>query len=616
MTSIIGALRASRKVLSLGAAVLFATLATQASAQTTFSNATPITIPGTGTSGVGSPYPSDIVVSGMSGAVVNVTVTLYNLSHTWPSDVDMLLVSPSGAKFILCSDTGSGTDWVNDTITLSDSAGALMGTAYNGTGTYRPTNYGANDPFAAPAPAAPYQNAATAGTATFASVFGGTAPNGTWSLYVVDDAGGDIGSMAGGWSITITAAGDPASITTLGSSNNPSMSGQNVTFTSTTTVGGSPVTVGTVEFKEGATTLAGPMAVNGAGQASFSTSSLSNGNHVITAYYSGSAGVAQASSKAITQTVNAPGCNFAPINILDNTMADPYPSTITVSGFSGTLANLKVKLLGFNHTYPDDVDVLLVGPTGQTVVLMQNAGGADDAVGLDLTFDDNAPPMPDATTLFTGSYAPTAYGIATYPAPAPGPAYGTTLAGFNGTSPNGTWSLFVIDDAGIDVGNFSGGWCLVMTPAEEVVSPSSYEVTIGFEFLGDLFSLIQSDDNTLQVLSDDASLQAQIEFNATAATLTPSQLKLRIEHSVARFGLSYSIDQYNFNLNRFDAAVGGVAPTSDFISDITLSATAAAHVSGGGQMRARITWAPINDEDPSSDGWLHYVDQVQWTLSP
>ena len=36
------------------------------------------------------------------------------------------------------------------------------------------------------------------------SVFNGINPNGTWSLYVVDEAGVDIGSFAGGWELNIT----------------------------------------------------------------------------------------------------------------------------------------------------------------------------------------------------------------------------------------------------------------------------------------------------------------------------------------------------------------------------------------------------------------------------
>ena len=29
-------------------------------------------------------------------------------------------------------------------------------------------------------------------------------------------------------------------------------------------------------------------------------------------------------------------------------------------------------------------------------------------------------------------------------------------------------------------------------------------------------------------------------------------------------------------------------------------------------VRARISWNPINDEDPSQDGWLHYLDYFAW----
>jgi hypothetical protein len=75
--------------------------------------------------------------------------------------------------------------------------------ATNLNGEWKPTNHGANDPFAGPAPAGPYENAAPGGSATFASVFGtnGANMNGTWSLYGVDDVSGDVGTIAG-WKLT------------------------------------------------------------------------------------------------------------------------------------------------------------------------------------------------------------------------------------------------------------------------------------------------------------------------------------------------------------------------------------------------------------------------------
>lgn len=180
----------------------------------TFTNSTRLAIPAgapSTTSGPAAPYPSSIDVSGVVGTVVGVSVTLHDVNHTFPADVDVLLVGPGGQRFIVLSDVGGGTDLVNVTLTLDDGA-AMAVPGVITSGTYRPTNSGTGDAFAAPAPPAPYQSPAPAGGATFASVFGGLDPNGTWSLFVVDDAGGDAGNLAGGWSLALTTS-EPACCT-------------------------------------------------------------------------------------------------------------------------------------------------------------------------------------------------------------------------------------------------------------------------------------------------------------------------------------------------------------------------------------------------------------------
>ena len=194
---------------NLGTVTFTIRLGTTVPATQTFSNSGAIAIPAVGTgASTGSPaapYPSTINVSGMPGTISNVVVKLKNLSHTFPGDVDFLLVGPGGQKFIILSDVIGGTDAVNITWTLDDAAAALVpSTGTPASGTFRPTNYSTGDLFPAPAPAAPYQNPATAGAATFASVFGGATANGNWNLYVVDDASADTGSVAGGWELTIT----------------------------------------------------------------------------------------------------------------------------------------------------------------------------------------------------------------------------------------------------------------------------------------------------------------------------------------------------------------------------------------------------------------------------
>ena len=162
--------------------------------------------------------------------------------------------------------------------------------------------------------------------------------------------------------------------------------------------------------------------------------------------------------------------NFGPsgaISIPSSGKATPYPSTINVSGLSGKVTKVTATLNTLSHQYADDVDVLLVGPGGQNVLLMADAGGGANLSNVTLTFDDDAAlALPDGSPLPSGTYRPGNYtGADSFPSPAPGPPYGTTLSVFNGTSPNGAWKLYVVDDFSVSSGNISGGWRLTIQTA-------------------------------------------------------------------------------------------------------------------------------------------------------
>jgi len=58
----------------------------------------------------------------------------------------------------------------------------------------------------------------------------------------------------------------------------------------------------------------------------------------------------------------------------------------------------------------------------------------------------------------------------------PPPPYGTNLAAMNGSNPNGTWSLFIQDDAVFDSGIISNGWILALTTANPVGSAADNEL--------------------------------------------------------------------------------------------------------------------------------------------
>lgn len=347
------------------AAAISAVLTVPCAAQTTFSNPASITIADSGTPPTkASTYPSSIVVSGFSGQVIGkLTVTLFGFGHMFPSDVDILLVGPTGQSLVLLSDVGGTTSVSGLQLTLDDAAASNLPAAGPlVSGTFRPTNTVADDTFPAPASAPSSETSLTA--------FDGTDPDGTWSLYVVDDTPGGSGVLSGGWSLAITPA---------------------------------------VQFSAGAV--------------------------------------------AIVDSPSPP------------TKASPYPSTIRVSGVGTTLDALAVTLSGLNHRSPDDIDVLLVGPSGANAIIMSDVGGNNWATNVTLTLDDLAgSSLPDAGQLVTGSFKPTnidTTGPDTFPSPAPAPSGGSALSVFNGTDPNGTWSLYIVDDTATDGGSITG-WTLTM----------------------------------------------------------------------------------------------------------------------------------------------------------
>lgn len=169
--------------------------------------------------------------------------------------------------------------------------------------------------------------------------------------------------------------------------------------------------------------------------------------------------------------------NSASIEIKDSvtppTKANPFPSEINVQNVSGTVSKVEVALTGLTHQYSGDMDIMLIGPGGQKVVLMSDSSQANLS-GVNLTFKDSGSALPPEASNFdipSGNYKPSDYGV---------------LADFTGTgvdsigavtslntafanqNPNGVWKLYIVDDAQEIAGSVIGGWSInVITSARE-----------------------------------------------------------------------------------------------------------------------------------------------------
>jgi uncharacterized repeat protein (TIGR01451 family) len=174
----------------------------------TFVNTNSIVIPD---HGPGSPYPSIINVTGLTGYVTRAVATLSGLTHSFPADVNVLLVNPAGSRTLLMSHNGGAYSVTNVTLTFDDGAAtALPNNARITTSTNRPSRFTPSVTFPTPAPAPPYSAALSA--------LNNSSPNGVWSLYVLDDSGGDSGVIASGWSLTLSTINPVSALDDLAAS--------------------------------------------------------------------------------------------------------------------------------------------------------------------------------------------------------------------------------------------------------------------------------------------------------------------------------------------------------------------------------------------------------------
>jgi subtilisin-like proprotein convertase family protein len=158
--------------------------------------------------------------------------------------------------------------------------------------------------------------------------------------------------------------------------------------------------------------------------------------------------------------------NAGPIQIPADGSATPYPSTIDVSGAEGVLTDVDVTLHGFQHDFPPSLDLLLVAPGGQSVLLMEGVGGSQPVDDLTLTFDDAGSALSERQPVGSGTFRPSSNAGDGFgyngPTPSAPPPHGSSLGLLSGSDPNGTWELFAFDDSGEATGEIAGGWSLAL----------------------------------------------------------------------------------------------------------------------------------------------------------
>jgi CSLREA domain-containing protein len=200
-----------------------------------------------------------------------------------------------------------------------------------------------------------------------------------------------VASMGTGLPTASFALTNKAStLTQVSSSTNPSVQGQNVTFTANVSAAGGTPT-GTVQFKDGGVNLGSPQTlqpVSFFSQATLSTSSLTPGTHNITAEYSGDANFNPSSGTLSGgQVVSQPSLS---INDISATEGDTGTKTLT---FTVSLSAASGVTVTANFATADNTATAGSDYVAQSGTVTFNPGDTSKTIGItingDQTFEPN-----------------------------------------------------------------------------------------------------------------------------------------------------------------------------------------------------------------------------------
>ncbi len=145
--------------------------------------------------------PCEVAGIGILGNCIIIDNVEINLTHTWVGEIGILLIGPGGQVLELSTGNGNTGDDYTNTVFTDLAPDFITSGAPPFSGAFKPEGRVTNLNN-------PYSNGPPLGTHTFANTYNGTNADGTWTLYINDYVGLDVGELIS-WSITFSVGSGP-----------------------------------------------------------------------------------------------------------------------------------------------------------------------------------------------------------------------------------------------------------------------------------------------------------------------------------------------------------------------------------------------------------------------
>jgi hypothetical protein len=155
---------------------------------------------------------------------------------------------------------------------------------------------------------------------------------------------------------------------------------------------------------------------------------------------------------------------------------------------------------------------------------------------------------------------------------------------------------------------------ITINPPSGLFGVEVFSVAAGELFDGGLADFNAADESVVSIFNDPSTLAGRIEMRGTSPIAAPAGLSVQWVSGVGRPGLSETLEIFNVSTLQWVSASGRSASTGLTYFNVASVANPTQYVGPNQRVRSALEWNPINDEDPSQDGWLQSIDFFAWRV--